>query len=121
MTAQILVIDDDPKFHEFISDVLQPLNVKVLHAQEVRIALGMIVTNPPHLILMDLHLQKHSGAEVARQLKDSAVRNIPIIAVTGSTDSYDMQHAIDAGCDDFLPKTTPPHDMRTLIGRYIED
>lgn len=69
----------------------------------------------PDLVLMDLYLPGMDGFEAIRQIKaDSALRRIPIIALSAHAQDEDRAKAYAAGCDDF---ETKPIDFPRLIAK----
>jgi adenylate cyclase len=67
------------------------------------------------LILLDLHMPTMNGIEACRQFKAMPGRqDIPIIMVTSSEASADLQSAFDAGAMDYITK--PPNEAE-LVAR----
>jgi len=61
---------------------------------------------------MDLFIPKIDGYEVTRRLKgNDEFKNIPVIACTAHAMKGDMEDALAAGCDGYIPK---PIDVRLL-------
>lgn len=59
----------------------------------------------PHVIVMDLAMPGMDGFEVARQLKaDPATEPIPILFMTGLTDTGHVVAAFSAGSADYVTK-----------------
>ena len=59
----------------------------------------------PGLILLDLKLPKVNGLEVIRQVKKAEIlRRIPIVVLTASDQSKDINTAYDAGANSYLVK-----------------
>lgn len=59
----------------------------------------------PAVILLDLKLPKVDGLEVLRQLKQHAVlRVIPVVVLTTSADSGDVQTAYQLGANSYIVK-----------------
>ena len=69
----------------------------------------------PDLIVMDLNLPGLNGWEATRRLKGQPeTKHIPIIVLTVETSRKSREHAIAAGCDEFLEK---PIDFEGLVER----
>ncbi len=79
---------------------------EVLVAANGREALEIALAERPSLILMDLHMPVMDGYETTRRLKEAPqTADIPVIAVTAShVMSEDHEHALAAGCVDYLQK-----------------
>lgn len=67
----------------------------------------------PSIILLDLNLPKKSGREALREIKsDPELRQIPIVALTGSFDKEDVFYCYSLGANSYLRK---PIGFRQLI------
>lgn len=75
---------------------------------------------PPHLILLDLKLERTSGFEILRQLKtnlDTAA--IPVVVLTGSQSDEDMVEAYRLGANSYITKPTNS-DTLALLANIID-
>jgi len=81
----------------------------------------------PDLILMDLFIPKIDGYEVTKRLKgDRDLKHIPIIAIpiialTAHAMKGDMEVALAAGCDDYMPKPIDIKELPKQIKRFLKD
>jgi CheY-like chemotaxis protein len=69
----------------------------------------------PELILMDIQMPQMNGLEAIRRIRedvDTAVSQIPIIAVTALAMPGDKEACLDAGADGYLSK---PVSLRRLV------
>ena len=74
----------------------------------------------PDALLLDLQMAPIDGFEVTRQLRERpAARNLKIIAVSASVFEDDRQHAINSGCDDFLPKPFREEQLLAVLERVL--
>ena len=111
----ILVVDDLPENALVLKSFLAPLGYRVESACEGEVALEMIATDPPDVILLDLMMPGMDGFEVCRRIKqDPETQHIPVIIVTGMSDRDSNVKAVEAGADDFLIK---PFDRILLEAR----
>jgi two-component system, chemotaxis family, response regulator Rcp1 len=59
----------------------------------------------PDLILLDLNLPKMDGREVLREIKaDESLRNIPVVVLTTSSATDDIQRAYELHANCFITK-----------------
>lgn len=67
----------------------------------------------PHLILLDLNLRDGSGHDLLHAIKhDPALREIPVVILSTSSDPYDVQRAMDAGARRYIVK---PPDFNEFV------
>lgn len=79
-------------------------------------AVRMVRAEPPDLVLMDVMMPKVDGFEACRALKlDPHTRLIPIVLVTGLTDSESRLQGIEAGADDFVAKPFNGPELRARV------
>ena len=108
----ILVVEDNQDNRELIVKALRINSYKVIEAVDGEEAIEKAKSEKPDLILMDLFIPKIDGYEVTRRLKgNDEFKNIPVIACTAHAMKGDMEDALAAGCDGYIPK---PIDVRQL-------
>jgi len=111
-SQKILVVEDNQDNRELVVKVLKINGYHVIEAVDGQEAIEKTRAENPDLILMDLFIPKIDGYEVARRLKrDIDLKSIPIIALTAHAMKGDMEVALAAGCDGYIPK---PIDVREL-------
>ena len=109
---KILVVEDNQDNRELVVKVLKINGYQVIEAVDGEEAIEKTKNENPDLILMDLFIPKIDGYEVTRRLKsDRDLKHIPVIAVTAHAMKGDMEKALAAGCDYYIPK---PIDVREL-------
>jgi putative two-component system response regulator len=115
MTADILIVDDDPQIAGLLVRLLsrEGYNVRVVHNGDD--ALSAIAYQPPDLVLLDVTMPGMNGFEVCRQIKaDEVTALIPVTMLTALDAREHRTLGIEAGADDFLTK---PFDYSTLRAR----
>ena len=75
-------------------------------------ALTAAAAQPPDLVILDLGLPDLDGIEVIAGLRGWT--DVPILVLSGRTDSVDKVEALDAGADDYVTK---PFGMDELLAR----
>jgi len=111
--AKILVIEDDPHSANIVRRVLSRHGHEVRHASEGLAGLKMASEDKVDLVLLDLGLPDIGGHTIAALL-NRIPGNIPVVAVTGSTDTATQRRAMTYGCDGYITK---PIDTRAFAGQ----
>jgi two-component system cell cycle response regulator DivK len=111
------IVEDDESSLELATRLVESMGHTVLRASDGTQGLALARSEPPDLLLVDLHIPGISGFDVARELrKDERLRVVPVIAVSAGI-SADRAEAMSAGCDDFVSKPYQPEDLRAAIRR----
>lgn len=114
-THSVLVVDDTTSNRLLYSTLLTRAGYRVRCASTGDEALAAIAERPPTLVLLDFMMPGMDGGEVVRRLRsESATRELPIVVLTASVASEDIERALHAGADDYINK---PVDSRILLTR----
>lgn len=118
MSADILVVEDEPAIQELLALNLIQAGHNVLRALSVEQAQILLLTREalPDLIILDWMLPGMSGIEFARKLKsDEFTKAIPIIMLTARGEETDKVRALDVGADDYVTKPFSPRELNARI------
>ncbi|MES2158434.1 MAG: response regulator [Pseudomonadota bacterium] len=111
----VLVVDDTPESLRFLTDTLEAANISVLIATSGEAALELLAHVTPDLILMDAVMPGLDGFETTRAIKQTPRgAPVPIIFMTGLTESEHVVHALEAGGVDYVRK---PIVVEELLAR----
>jgi len=82
-------------------------------------AIDVAMTNPPHLVLLDLNLPgQYDGFEVCRRLRaDSQTANVPVIIISALDDQESRNRATEAGATSYYTKPFSPIALLKEIER----
>jgi CheY-like chemotaxis protein len=84
MDPVVLVIDDDEKMRELVSDILSAFNFRVVPAESSEDALMTALTHHPDVVLCDLVLPDALGFDTAKALHSHpATKDVPVVFMTG--------------------------------------
>jgi CheY-like chemotaxis protein len=105
----VLVVDDAPENITLLHAILaQEYKVKVANSGERALAIADTDT-PPDLILLDVMMPGMDGLQTCRKLKaNPALRDIPVILLTGKADVEDEEEGLEAGAADYIAKPISP-------------
>jgi len=103
---KILVAEDDRFLRRACEMSLRQLGYAVLLAKDGEEALAIVQTERPDLLLLDLLMPKVTGLEVLRALKSAeATRSIPVLILTNSSRTQEMNEIWELGADGFQVKS----------------
>ncbi len=109
----ILIVDDIPENLRFLSCLLSQQGYDIRAAINGRMALGVLKSTIPSLILLDVLMPEMSGYDICRRLKaDPQTCDIPVIFLSALDDVQDKINAFDAGGIDYITK--PFHGSEVL-------
>ena len=121
----ILLCEDHPLNREIASTILESLGMKVLQAENGRIAVDVFSgTSLGSLdaVLMDIRMPEMDGLQAAkaiRKLPRKDAQAIPILALSANAFKEDMDRSKGAGMNHHLIKPIDPKQLTEELSRYI--
>jgi DNA-binding response OmpR family regulator len=112
VSARILLIEDDPRLAEMVSEYLGQAGFRVSVAGGGNEGLERLAREPFDALVLDLTLPDIDGLEVCRRLRARA--DTPVLMLTARGDAMDRVVGLEIGADDYLPK---PFEPRELLAR----
>jgi CheY-like chemotaxis protein len=117
--STILIVEDDPFNSLFIKTILENPNIDFLTAVNGMEAVQMVQEHPEiNLVLMDIKMPLLNGIDATRKIREFNTR-IPIIAQTAYALSGDDEKALEAGCNNYIPKPIDKDVLIKLINKYL--
>lgn len=110
---RILIVDDDPRIVRALEITLAAHGYEVSSAGDGHRAIEGAASARPDLIVLDLGLPGISGVDVIRSVRSWST--LPILVVSGRTDSGDKVEALDAGADDYITKPVAVDELLARI------
>ncbi|SFB51866.1 two component transcriptional regulator, LuxR family [Rhizobium sp. NFR07] len=118
----VLLVDDSPEALGFLTEALERSGFSVLIATSGASALNIVDRITPDLILLDAVMPGMDGFETCRRLKTSGgVTQVPVIFMTGLTETEHVVHALDAGGVDYLTKPINIDELRARIRVHLSN
>ena len=113
--ATVLVVDDSPGTLGVLNETLEDAGYSVLMAQSAAAAMAVISRVPPDVILLDAVMPEMDGYEACRRIRrNPTMIAVPIIFMTGLTDSEDVVRGLEAGGVDYVTK---PLQLPEVVAR----
>ena len=111
----VMVVDDAVDSIRMISDALEEAGMTVLVALEGGQALTISQNIVPDIVLMDALMPHMDGFETCRRLKENpAFADIPIVFMTGLSDTEHVVMGLGSGGVDYITK---PINTTELLAR----
>ena len=109
MAERILLIEDDARLAEMVSEYLGEAGFRVSVAAHGRSGLERLAREPFDALVLDLMLPDMDGLELCRQLR--AKSDVPLLMLTARGDAADRIVGLEIGADDYLPKPFQPREL----------
>ncbi|MFB6431350.1 response regulator transcription factor [Bacillus thuringiensis] len=112
MNKTVLLVEDERRLREIVSDYFRNEGFEVIEAEDGKIALELFAEHEIDLIMLDIMLPEIDGWSVCRRIrKESAV---PIIMLTARSDEDDTLLGFELGADEYVTK---PFSPKVLVAR----
>jgi CheY-like chemotaxis protein len=118
---RILIVEDNPLNAKLLRDVLGAQGYEVAEATTAEDGLTIARRDRPGLILMDIQLPGMNGIEALGELKkDTATRDIPVIAVTASAMPMERKEILAAGFDGYQAKPISVKEILQEVRAFLD-
>jgi len=112
----VLVVDDSPDSLSLINDILEKEGISTLVALEGLQAIIIAEQIKPDIILLDAVMPKLDGFETCKRLKQNReLQHIPVVFMTGLTDTESTLKGLNAGGVDYIVKPVNPDELIARI------
>ncbi len=116
----VLIVDDSPEALGFLTDALEQTGFSVLIATTGQASINIAERITPDIILMDAVMPGLDGFETCRRLKaNAAIAPVPVIFMTGLTETEHVVHALESGGVDYLTKPINIDELRARIRVHL--
>jgi len=117
----VLIVDDVPDNLSLLHDALDEFGYTVLVATSGEQALQRAVQTLPDIVLLDAVMPGIDGFEVARRLKgNDRTAAIPIVFMTGLTETEHVLKAFQSGGVDYVTKPIKPMEVLARIAAHVQ-
>lgn len=116
----VLVVDDSPDTLSVLTDAIEEAGMVVLVAREGDRALSIVEKVTPDVVLMDAVMPGTDGFETCRRLKQNkALAHVPVIFMTGLSDTGHIIEGLEAGGVDYVAKPIVPGELLARIRVHL--
>lgn len=118
----VLIVDDAPGNLATLHAALDAAGYRVLVAMDGKVALERVARLLPDVILLDAVMPVLDGFETCRRLKaEPASAHLPVIFMTGLTDTDHILQAFRAGGVDYVTKPINPTEVLARIETHLRN
>jgi DNA-binding NarL/FixJ family response regulator len=116
----ILVVDDTPETLGLLTDTLDDAGFTVLIATDGESALALVEQITPDLVLLDAVMPGMDGFDTCRRLKgEKLLRHLPVIFMTGLSETEHVVHGLAAGGVDYVTKPIVVDELLARIRVHL--
>jgi DNA-binding response OmpR family regulator len=118
----VLLVDDSPEALGFLTEALEQSGFSVLIATSGMAALNIVDRITPDIILLDAVMPGLDGFDTCLKLKaNPAVSPVPVVFMTGLTETEHVVRALEAGGVDYLTKPINIDELRARIRVHLSN
>src|SRR5579864_4883513 len=117
--VSLVIIDDNPRSLEFLSEALARENLKIFTASGPEEGIDLVYTHRPQIVMTDLVMPGMSGLDVLARIMEFDPA-IDVILMTAHYTSETAVEAIRKGAADYLNKPISLSVLRDRVGRLID-
>jgi twitching motility two-component system response regulator PilG len=116
----VACIDDSPAIQRVVKFTLESSGYRVISIKESLKALTSLLSPKPDLILMDINMPDIDGYQLCSLCrKSSALKDIPIIMLTGRDGILDRVKAKMVGSVGYMSKPFLPQELVKIVNAYL--
>ncbi|MAE69191.1 MAG: hypothetical protein CME06_01845, partial [Gemmatimonadetes bacterium] len=120
--VKVLLAEDNETNQEYARCLLEDWGCHVTAAENGEVCLGFLATDRFEVLLLDVHMPKLSGFQVAERIRDQesgGSGRLPIIAMTASALHGDRERCLAAGMDDYISKPLDSEALYRLLRKTV--
>lgn len=116
--ATILVVDDDEYIRELFEEYLTEVGIDVIDAHDGNQTIEKLKTSKPDMLILDLLMPNMDGYSLIETIRQSD-KNVPLIVISGTTDSSAEDKAKNLGANQYLAKPVDANELIDAVQEYI--
>ena len=122
MSAEILIIDDNPDIRVILNELIQEAGYKTRLAANYNQALSEIDKILPEVAIIDVKLDKgdNDGIELLNHIKKKN-KDIPVIIISGHANIEMAVNSLKSGAFEFIQKPFDKERLMNFVNRAVEN
>jgi CheY-like chemotaxis protein len=121
--GRALLVDDDEVVRRSVRQALEPIGWKVTEAENGYVAVEVITTARPDVIILDLMMPKMDGFEFLAEVRSRRDwRDIPVVVITAKDLTDEDRNRLNGGVERIIQKSDRDEMLRQLsreIGKCV--
>jgi len=118
--STILVIEDDGRVQDSITDLLETKGYSVLKAQNGKEGIHMAISHKPNLILCDIMMGSLDGFSVLHSVKSvPELSAVPFVFLSALAEPKYVKMGLEKGADKFLIKPFKSEELFLTISDLL--
>lgn len=115
--SKILLIDDDRKLGEVLSEYFAQHQLSLTHELHPQKGIDRLVQASQDLVILDIMMPDIDGFETCRRIRKTS--DVPIIMLTARGETMDRVIGLELGADDYLAKPFEPRELVIRIQNIL--
>ena len=120
MRPRLLLVEDDTSVRRSLAETLSDEGFEVAEAESAPAAVQLLADFEPEIVLSDVRMPEMDGFELLRLLRERAP-SVDVILMTAYDDMATVARAMREGAFDFLVKPLKLDELRSVLGRLLDD
>jgi CheY-like chemotaxis protein len=118
--STILLVDDSSIIRKILTRLFTDAGYHAVSASSGEEALSLLDHTRPDAVLTDVLMEGMDGYELCRRIRARPdLREVPILAVTESTELETRQRGLEAGVDDFVTKDVDHAELLARVNALL--
>ena len=119
--GNILYVEDNPDNRLLVRRILGAEGFTIHEAESASVAMNVLNTLHPDLILMDINMPEMDGYHLTANIRSlPGMKTVPIIAITANVLKGDREKSLEAGCDGYIQKPIDIDTIAEQIDRFLK-
>jgi signal transduction histidine kinase/CheY-like chemotaxis protein len=122
--GRVLLVDDDEMVRRSVRQALQPLGWKVTEAENGRVAVDLLASGRPDVIILDLMMPTMDGFEFIHELRGRPDwQDLPVVVITAKDLTQEDRERLNGGVERVIQKSDRNEMLRQLsreIGKCVK-
>ncbi len=120
-TLRVLVVDDQASMRSLIRSYLRKMGFETIdEADSGKAAYLELGKRPYNLVISDMNMTNGTGLELLKMMRNHPVlKRVPVIMVTGNSDSATVQSVVQAGVNGYVVKPVAQEALESRVTKIL--